>query len=295
MKKKEFEKWYWGSFIGPDPSPMSSGLLWEYFKRHSSHEFPREAVECLVDEIIEYQYAIWTARAGVLRPSRKQGVDRFERLWNGEVPAGTCPTCGGDKEVPYYGDMCDGTGRCPDCTEEKERRKKGPSSPPWSVKGGELIYENRRDKKVCSAYDCGFEAGYSLRQHEEQEEYHPNGSNCPNPNNEGLCGCCPTCGGSKVVNDMAATLPWETGRPCPDCTKQHPMFTRSDIDKHIVYGDERKEQRRRISTRKPRHLVGRRNWRIGCCGRLIHEDRRTGDEGRAKTLTGSLKAMRPQE
>ncbi len=87
------------------------------------------------------------------------------------------------------------------------------------------------------------------------EPAHPNGSNCPNPNNEGLCGCkpvCQTCGGSKwkcVLEDHLAPeskpqcsrwigcnkacTHWE---PCPDCTDK-PLRT-----------DKGREGRRRVQT-----------------------------------------------
>ncbi len=60
------------------------------------------------------------------------------------------------------------------------------------------------------------------------EPAHPNGSNCPNPNNEGLCGCkpvCPTCGGSRIIgceHCIARNIVCPhtfTHRPCPDCTR----------------------------------------------------------------------------
>ncbi|KKN53474.1 hypothetical protein LCGC14_0601710, partial [marine sediment metagenome] len=112
-----------------------------YFKPHLRGEFPREDAEKLGNYYFGVMSIYISKPNDAVAQKTLQSlfvenfIKCFEHLWNGEVLVGTCPTCGGDKEVPYYGDMCDGTGRCPDCTEEKERRKKGPSSPPWSVKG----------------------------------------------------------------------------------------------------------------------------------------------------------------
>ena len=99
-------------------------------------------------------------------------------------------------------------------------------------------------------------------------------------------GACPRCGGSKRVPVCDYDEPISIAlKDCPVCTEQHPMFTRSDIDKHIVYGDERKGQRR--VRRAPRvfnfHDAGERTTYYVTTGKASQEsmpDRRDGKERR---------------
>ncbi|KKM99864.1 hypothetical protein LCGC14_1143420, partial [marine sediment metagenome] len=250
-----------------------------------------------------------------------------------------------DKEVPYYGDMCDGTGRCPDCTEKRHLMGGYFAAPIHSLPDchtGECKHEDiehlptegwfwcfdcenyiedthyyskywpRTDRrkgqqrKQESAYDCGFEAGYSLRQYEEQEEKHPNGLNCPNPNKEGLCGCCATCGGSGVkcqqpsqgcasihIQSQGCCFHCNFWKPCPNCTGLI-RYKRSD-GAEIVKTDQRKGQQRKESPTfmKDTNLV----W-VGYLpeyGGLFYVEDRRIKERRSEILIGSLKAMRPQD
>ena len=223
-----------------------------------------------------------------------------------------------------------------------------------SLEGLTWNSEQEEKKPAYPARDYGFEAGYSFRRHEEHIEKHghPNGSNCPNPNEEGLCGCCATCGGraghicadgrfrrwpgmvcsncgnglidpcpkckpcatcggSKMVDANYSsgyggirTKPPQT--PCPDCTEHQGgylpenMVCRYPWD-HVhthacVIEDQRKGQRR-----KGKEIPTVYNYADGATGPgfadpvCVKPDCRTGDERRSKTLTGSLKAMRPQE
>ncbi len=100
------------------------------------------------------------------------------------------------------------------------------------------------------------------------EPTHPNGSNCPNPNNEGLCGCkpCPTCEGTKMVDANYSsgyggirTKPPQT--PCPDCsTISLHQQTLAEVPDEIrervrKEGDQCKGQRRvQTDRRGPIHL-----------------------------------------
>ena len=101
---------------------------------------------------------------------------------------GECPMCSGSKQVPIQ-------------AYEKEYILEDEEGDHW---------------KPCP--DCQGEKA-------RPEPAHPNGSNCPNPNNEGLCGCkpCPTCGGRGEAETWAITGAYPTGRlvmlPCPDCTR----------------------------------------------------------------------------
>ena len=219
MKKEAFEKWFDQEFGWLKACPNLVRFIWQYFAPHLRGEFPREAVEKLVQaDLKKVTDEWWEERAAMI-------TDHLERLWNGEVPG-----------------------------------------------------------SVGLTYDCGFDAGYKLRQHEEQEESHPNGSNCPNPNEEGLCGCCLTCGGNGKRCTIGGTHVHCYNEPYPDCTEKPQTFKREGGDVWVS-GDQRKGQRRKITLMS------------GYFAAPIHPlpDRRIGAERRAKTLTGSLKAMRPQE
>ncbi len=118
-------------------------------------------------------------------------------------------------------------------------------------------------------------------------------------------GTCPTCGGSGGkclqpsqgcasihVQSKGHCFHCNFWQPCPDCTEQY-TFLRED---GLKYPDHRKGQQRKIP---PKITEG---TNLVCIGftkdfekPIYTEDQRTGDDRRSETLTGSLKAMRPQE
>ena len=112
--KAAFEKWYWGSFIGPNPSPMSSDLIWERFRLHQvNREFPREMMGRRLDRAWFYAKELDNH---IMPVSIKDGMlDSLERRWNGDQESG-CSFCLGTGEC-QGGDACHGNKMhdCPIC------------------------------------------------------------------------------------------------------------------------------------------------------------------------------------